>query len=83
MEMIAAISSDARLKSPILEELALRECWGLPLLNDTFLRANSVPDFSESVEVLEIQGVWLLKGKRYVSGMDKKCPPRQIIGRGG
>jgi hypothetical protein len=42
-----------------------------------------VPAFSESVEVLEIQGVWLLKGKKYVSGMDKKCPPRQIIGRGG
>lgn len=39
--------------------------------------------FPESAEVLEMKGARTLKGKRYVSEMDKKCPPRQIIDRSG
>ena len=44
-----------------------------------------MPAFPESAEILEMKGVWPLKGKRYVSEMDEKARPGDLLtgaGRG-
>ena len=72
-----------KIKVPYFGGFELAGILGSVILNDILLWANPVPAFPESAEVLEMKGARTLKGKRYVSGMDKKCPPRQIIDRSG
>lgn len=72
-----------KIKVPYFGGFELAGILGSVILNDILLWANPVPAFPESAEVLEMKGARTLKGKRYVSEMDKKCPPRQLVDRGG
>lgn len=72
-----------KIKVPYFGGFELAGILGSVILNDILLWANPVPAFPESAEVLEMKGARPLKGKRYVSEMDKIIPPRQLVDRGG
>lgn len=74
-----------KIKIPYFGGCELAGILGSVILNDILLWANPVPAFPESAEVLEMKGARTLKGKRYVSEMDKNARPGKLLigaGRG-